>query len=245
MGAFFRLRAETAAALRELRQAYGRDRAAPWIAAFLLGSNLALLALPVAIVALEVLEVLPDIDRGWAHPGEEASWAEQLNHMQIGLCGVFLLIAYLRRGQILYLAWALLFGFVLIDDKFQYHETYGTWLARDLDLVSRGGLMAVEQGELLAWALAGLALVPLCLRALMVSHGRTRGHGVLFFGILAALAFCAIGLDVVHSVLDWRSLTLLEDGGEMLILAMACLMGYLLALKRPEASANRARHDRR
>lgn len=171
---------------------------------------------------------------------QDRGFAEMFQYLK--LAGLMLLLSALalRRRTWLYFAWAVLFGGVLIDDAFQLHEQVGLFLANTVGLVSPTRLLRpIDIGEALVFAVMGICLLGL----IVFSHRRSSdpkarktSQGLAL--LLGLLVICGVGLDLVHSVFESASSmgsfygtlanlsTVLEDGGEMVVLsAMLWLVG--------------------
>ena len=204
-------------------------RSDPWcvrLAVALFVANTLLLLWPVALVLLETRGLIPNIDRPWAHPGEDGSVAEFFNYGQVTLLVVFLFALFRHRGPV-YLAWAFVYGFVLLDDSLEYHETVGAFIAANVNLPAVAGQGGQAVGEILAWALAGLVFLPIILRALL-ARGLPKMDGFLFLACFGTLIFFAVVIDLVHAMIGGRPLLLIEDGGEMMILAFTAVLALTL-----------------
>lgn len=192
----------------------------------ILGVNLALIAVPVALELAEIAGLIADTPRDFINPARDRSLPEFFNYLQAGLTAAFLFLAWRRSRAVALLAWAAIFAFILLDDSLEYHEVVGAWLARTFALSGVEGLRAVDSGELLAWAIAGAVLLPLVAVAALRSDGVERGFALLIGLAFAALAFSGIVMDMVHVLLGSRVVTILEDGGEMLSIAAACVLSF-------------------
>ncbi len=215
------------AAFLATRDMFAGDRATRRFMGALLAANLGLIGLPVFLEGLEVLGLIPDTPRPWAHPGTEGSFSEILNYAQAGLAAVFLGLTWARTRSVVFLAWAAMFTFILLDDSLQYHEVVGAWLVDTLALPAFGDLRAQDTGEVLAWAMAGAVLIPLAVLAVLRSSGLERGFGLLMASTFVALVFFAVVVDMIHVALPWRAVMLVEDGGEMLSVAAACVLALV------------------
>ena len=87
-----------------------------------------------------------DVDRGYA---------EFFQYLKLLWTGLLLTGLCLRTRRWGYLAWALLFLYLLADDSFSLHENFGRTLADRLALQDAFGLRAIDFGELLVSATAG------------------------------------------------------------------------------------------
>jgi hypothetical protein len=137
------------------------------------------------------------------------------------LLGVVLLLLFWRERVAMYAALSLTFLLILIDDSLLLHETGGMYFARHFDVPSWIGLRALDVGELLVvvplGALAGAALVVAYRHTPMES----RHTANCLLSLLAALAFFAIVVDMVHALFvgSETGLTIVEDGGEQIVLS--------------------------
>jgi hypothetical protein len=166
-----------------------------------------------------------DIDR---------SFAEIFNYVQVVGCGLLLYRCHVKSGDLVYLAWALVFTFVVLDDSLMIHERVGKLLNTRLSLPALPGLRSHDTGELIVWAAASALLVP----ALVLGFRNSRQDAVEFGKVLtlifALLVFFAVVVDMLHMAAVPRSpsataiLTVVEDGGEMLSVALALAFSLLL-----------------
>jgi hypothetical protein len=114
------------------------------------------------------------------------------------MCAGLLVLLWLRSGAFVFLAWAATFAFVVADDALQYHERVGKKLAERCDLGAVAGLRPQDSGELLAWSLAGLALLVLGWVSFRRDAPTDRRDGVVFVPVLVSLIFFGMGLDMLH-----------------------------------------------
>ncbi len=173
----------------------------------------------------------------------ENGWPEQFAYAKEAASAGLLLLLWRRTSSGVFAAWAAVFACALVDDRLQVHERAGGWLARQLSLPEGvAGLRGQDLGELAVWGL--LAVFPLV--AVAVLHRRSpdpvraasRGMAV----VVAGYAFFGVVVDQLHSMtlggpLD-RTLGILEDGGELVLLSVAVsYAGALLVAargRRPE-----------
>ena len=195
----------------------------------LLGLNVALILLPVLLEMAERAALLTPMSRPFLHPTTDGSLQELFNYAQTGICAAMLGLVALRRHSVMALAWACVFGFVLIDDALMYHETFGAWLAQVLGLPALGGLRPVDLGELLAWALAGAVVAPIWITAFLRTSGTEQGLGLILLALFGGLVFFAVGVDLLHAAVPSQMLMVAEDGGEMIAIALACAVSLLWA----------------
>ncbi|MBN1783000.1 hypothetical protein JW948_17835 [bacterium] len=129
------------------------------------------------------------------------------------------------KGSLGYCSWALVFAFMLCDDIFRIHEKAGYGLAKSLSFAPALGFRMQDFGELAVWCAAGLILfltVALAYKTGTPAFRRISRDIVL---LLSGLFFFGVVVDMAHIALHpGRSadlvLTLLEDGGEMIMASL-------------------------
>lgn len=161
----------------------------------------------------------------------DGGYAEVFQYLKEYWTAIALFAVGWRAREGVYAAWALLFTYLLFDDALTIHETVGQTLATTWIQIPAIGLRAKDFGELTVSAFAGTAFLGL----IGYCYGRAsdRGRNVskdlaLLVGLLAFFGVC---LDMVHMVLEAlgvRALTLVEDGGEMIV--MSVIASYVVHL---------------
>jgi hypothetical protein len=138
---------------------------------------------------------------------------------------VLLLAGYAQRKRSLLLAaWSLLFVYVLADDAFALHETWGRVIAQHYGFIPMLGLRSVDFGELAVTTLAGGSLLLLIVLAHSRAAATLREASVDLLLLLMAFACCAVLFDMLHIAAPFgvprAAYTLLKDGGEMLVMTL-------------------------
>jgi hypothetical protein len=166
--------------------------------------------------------------------GRDRSYAEMFGYLKTMLI-VFLLISIPRVWKRpIYVAFILIFAFVLLDDAFQVHERFGLLFAEAFDPQPFGGLRPIDLGELLIWTMVGVPLLAATAFAVVRSPKDDRGNGLLLLGALAVLALFAGVIDMAHVALSgafWGAddvFAVIEDGGEQLTLSLTCGLAILI-----------------
>lgn len=131
-----------------------------------------------------------------------------------------------RTRQVVYVAWTALFGYLLLDDSFFIHEDGGAALAARFGYQGALGLRDLDFGELTVTAFAGLIFLTLILAAYLRSRRDARNASADLAVLVCVLAFFGVFIDMVHIVVEpaYGKLTLavIEDGGEMVAMSLAC-----------------------
>jgi hypothetical protein len=131
-----------------------------------------------------------------------------------------------------YLAWATVFLYIGLDDLLEIHEETGNSLALRYGFQETLGLRPRDIGELAIFAAVGLALLALVGVAYLRGSDRFRRHSERVFVLVALLAALGIGVDALHILFlhTWAGAMfgLIEDGGELIVLSVACWYVFVL-----------------
>ncbi|WP_432557399.1 hypothetical protein [Granulicoccus sp. GXG6511] len=199
--------------------------------------NLPALLLLGMLVVLDVLMIVVDavLHTGLGVAGpvwsvtQDGGYAEFLQYAKFAWCGL-LLVVLARTGRTkALLLWVPFIAYLALDDVLQIHENVGAWLAEVLQ-IPHFGLRSYHIGELLV-AVAAIAVgLGLVLIGCFFSRPVVRGIFIDILLLVGLMAFFAVGVDAVHSLLGAFApiemvLGLVEDGGEML--ALSLLVAYL------------------
>lgn len=168
---------------------------------------------------------------------EERGFPEVFQYVKLFWTVVMLMMLFAHRRRPIFCSWGVLFLYLLVDDAGALHEHIGEWIAETLDFAPMFGLKAHDFGELAVSAVAGTTLLSLIGVAHVFSTPAERRFSVAMAGLLAALVFFGVGVDMLHSALDTIPgsdlLTLIEDGGEMLVVSATCTFVFAV-LQTPE-----------
>jgi hypothetical protein len=151
---------------------------------------------------------------------------------------VLLLSICVRTGAVGYIAWVMLFGYLLCDDALQVHERFGRYIATRLYFVPLLGLRARDFGELAVSAMSGALLLTLLAWFYVRGSDTFKQSTKHLLLLLLTVAFFGIFVDMLHVALKvmGRKVNLLlgvvEDGGEMI--AMSFVVWYVFLLNARE-----------
>lgn len=160
----------------------------------------------------------------------DRSYSEVFQYIkEFWIACLFLLIA-LRTRAIIYVAWSLIFLYLLADDSLGLHESVGGLLVRFFEIPRAFGLRGQDFGELLVTAIAAGILFSFLFIAYYFASQVSRKNTHYLLALVAGIGFFGVFVDMVHQIVPWgKSLFgLIEDGGEMVI--MSLVLGYCLAL---------------
>ena len=164
---------------------------------------------------------------------EDQSYAEIFQYIKELWLAIILGFGYWQCQKILFLAWALLFGYLLLDDSLGIHELAGSNLSEIFQFPDIFGLRGVDLGEILFSITVGIFFLIFIGWAYSRSDSIARKQGKFLTFFLLALAVTGILFDTIHvAIYDDRYLNLifavLEDGGEQII--MSCTLAFVYAL---------------
>jgi hypothetical protein len=160
----------------------------------------------------------------------ERGHPEAFQHLKEAGVSMLLFVLAWRARVALHAAWALLFLYLLLDDALQVHERVGGRIALRAGFVSAMRLRAQDFGELAVSLAVGSLFFALIASLYRRAPGSARAatHGLAV--LLAALVFFGIVIDLAHIAVPIVGFSMVEDGGEMLV--MSALLAYALHLVR-------------
>lgn len=215
-------------AFREIRTMYRTDRPSRSFVLLLICLNLVAIAVPFMIEALRSLGASPYDLPPFLNISRDGSLPEMLNYGQAALCALLLAGLGLRHKEHMFLAWSLVFAFVALDDAARFHERGGLLFAQTFELAPLPGLRARDTGEIIVWFAVALGLLTPLVWSFRRSGPRERGFGSVFLLLFGCLVGFAVVMDLLHVVTGSRLLAYMEDGGEMLSVALACCCAFIL-----------------
>ena len=125
---------------------------------------------------------------------------------------------YRSRRSPVYLAWSLVFCYLLLDDSLRIHEVTGEWLADGLNLKAVAGIDARDLGQVAVSAAAGTVLLGLAVLATIRDRSPARALTVGLGLSVVGLAVFGVVTDVIDAI---DLFGLVEDGGEMVVMSYA------------------------
>lgn len=164
--------------------------------------------------------------------GRDRSLAEIVGYGFSFLAAVLFFLVWMERQSRALMFLFLLMTFIWLDDAARYHERVGGWLSDALSLSAVGGLRAQDLGELLAWALAGIVLLSALVFAMMRRSPGDLGILGLVFMCFLLLVACGVVFDMLHVLAPFDLggvIGVLEDGGEMIALALIAIIAIGVA----------------
>ena len=159
----------------------------------------------------------------------EGGLAETFQYAKESFIAGVLALQAVRWRSATFLLWALLFGYLALDDSLALHEQGGAALAAALQLRPAWGLRAIDLGELVV--AAAVAFAVMLMLAAIVWRGRAslRRVSAQLSMLIVLLAVCGVGFDMLHVVAFSHGIPgmgIAEDGGEMAVMSLivACVV---------------------
>jgi hypothetical protein len=154
------------------------------------------------------------------------------------LATVFLLVRVARQDhRPALLAWAAVFGYLLLDDLVRFHERTGegvvSLLHDDPDRYLVGGMRTQDLGEIAILVAVGLPLLTILAVNYVRGSAASRRTDRTFAVLLIVMTGFAVVVDLVADVFTANAvrfvLTLIEDGGELVMLSLIASYAFSLA----------------
>jgi len=165
------------------------------------------------------------------------------------ISALFVCIA-IKRASYSFLAWFLLFLYLLLDDSLSLHENIGSYLMSSYSFETPMGLRLQDVGELIVSAIAGSILLLIFVLAYRKGRDFFKITTFNMLYLFLALVFFGVFFDVVAVMIYGGDSTLafffdvFEDGGEMIVASFMFWYAVLIldAEKLPISLINSVRH---
>lgn len=162
---------------------------------------------------------------------QDGGFAEVFQYIKEFWIFLLLTFGYWQRKNLVYLSWALFFGYLLLDDFLSIHEIIGAMIGNFLHFPTVLNLQSSDFGEIIFLATMGIIfLTPIAYNHAQSKY-RARKHSNFLIFFLLALIISAVILDVVHAALGINPLLdlifgLLEDGSEHVVISLTLAFVY-------------------
>lgn len=154
----------------------------------------------------------------------DRSMPEWFSYGMLATSSIVLLQAFFRERSPLLISFSAILLLMLVDDSMEIHERAGAIISTSMEYVSIAGLDPKDTGEMLAYGLMVLIIMPLVIYGVARTPlSEWRRYYILSI-LVGLLGFFAVGIDLIHEPIcrevarSWRCfqiVDLLEDGGEM------------------------------
>lgn len=148
--------------------------------------------------------------------------------LELASCVTFSLFAWCYRKKHWYM-WAIILFVVFLDDAFKLHETVGHLVSVELNI-------APAAGDLIGFAATGLLSAVFWIAGLRMIPDQQELCAYLVFTVyFSVLMFFGVAVDAAHELLgatiSQTIFTLIEDGGELMMVALISLSSLGMLLK--------------
>ncbi|KAM3103480.1 hypothetical protein ACKFKF_00290 [Phormidesmis sp. 146-12] len=138
----------------------------------------------------------------------------------------------LERRSILYLSWASLFVYLLLDDSLHIHERLGESISIKFAFSDLLGIRAIDLGELIVSGAFGLTFLIFIAVSYQFGDSKFRRTSKRLTFLMLILVLFGVVIDMIHGVLNFTKISsligLLEDGGEMLVMSTIVCFAFSL-----------------
>lgn len=171
--------------------------------------------------------------------GSDNSIGEYIQYVKWLLITVLFVSIGIKRSDLNYLSWALLFAYLLADDSLGLHENIGEYLVQFMNFIpSMGGLRLQDIGELLVSAIAGSVLLLVAIWAYKTSDEfykvTTKGMFILFIIlVLFGVVFDVVAVMIYTGNVSAFIYDVIEDGGEMFVASF--MFWYIIIVSKAES----------
>jgi hypothetical protein len=147
---------------------------------------------------------------------------------------ILFLILGVKHRKLLFVTYATLFLYLLIDDSFEFHENFGAFIADMFQFQPQLGLRAIDFGEMAVTGFfGGLFAISITIFH-YYSDNPTRAISKKIILMVILLFLFGVVLDMVEIVVDHNLvasfLVILEEGGEMLVMSFITWFVFQLRL---------------
>ena len=165
---------------------------------------------------------------------DDSSFAEKFQYLKWLLIATLFLIISIKQSTFKYMAWALIFLYLLLDDSLEIHETFGAYLVQNSTSNAPFGLRMQDIGELLVTAIAGSILFSLLLWAYIKGNSVFKKITKEMLLLIAVLVLFGVGVDMLHQMFNVGRISnflfeIVEDGGEMFIASIMLWYTFIVS----------------
>lgn len=163
--------------------------------------------------------------------GHDHGYAEVYQYVKEFWIVVLMLTIFFKTKERGYIAWSLLFIYLLIDDAACIHERVGTVIASHLDFHPILGLRLQDIGELSVTAISASFLLTLIIYSCVIGSKIFRYITIDLLIFLMAIGFFGVFIDMAHMAFRLGRegnfmFRIIEDGGEMLTMSLVACYIY-------------------
>jgi len=222
------MRTDAVSPIRQLAKSFHERSATLFLVLLVVGD--------VAFIALHVLKHKTGLGGELLLLDQDRGHSEFYQYMKLFWICILTTYASFTFASKRYVAWTLLFAYLLLDDALQIHERGGRLIAAHLPFEPRFGLSMRAYGELAVTTVAGAALVCPLVWAYRSGSPIFRRISQDIALLVSILVLVGVVVDTAHSAVKPGGsldlvLTVIEDGGEMVSVSLILWYVFLLAIR--------------
>lgn len=162
---------------------------------------------------------------------KDGGYAEVFQYIKEFWIFVLLLMLAVKKSQVNYLAWSVLFVYLLLDDSLQIHERFGSYLVGYFEFQPMFQLRAQDFGELAVSMFFGFFIFTFIGVSYWFSDNIAKKTSKHLLILVISMVFFGVVVDMAHIAIPWgKSIWgLIEDGGEMMV--MSIIFWYVFHLR--------------
>ena len=173
---------------------------------------------------------------------QDSSLPEYFQYLKWLVIAVLFIVISIKQSSLTYIAWTLLFLYLLFDDSLELHEKYGADFIQYIKSAPPLGLRKQDVGELIVTAIAGGFLFTILAWAYLIGSEIFKKVTKEMLILIAILALFGVVIDMLGqtfgSMLDSINASkrlfdflygILEDGGEMFIGSIMLWYTYIVS----------------
>lgn len=173
---------------------------------------------------------------------QDSSLSEYFQYLKWLIIAILFIVISIKQSSLTYIAWTLLFLYLLFDDSLELHEKYGADFIQYINSTPPMGLRKQDVGELIVTAIAGGLLFTILAWAYLKGSEIFKNVTKEMLILIAILALFGVVIDMLGqtfgSMLDSINASkrlfdflygILEDGGEMFIGSIMLWYTYIVS----------------
>ena len=171
----------------------------------------------------------------------DGGYAEIFQYLKEIGSAVLLIGIYLKKRDIAFWIWILMFSYLFLDYSLRLHEYFGDVLVEFFNIQPALGLRADDFGEMLTVLLIGLVFLPVIIWAYLHASANFQLISKHLLAFICLLFVLGVVVDMFNSLFRSHGkiaflLSVVEDGGEMIV--MTAIISYFFWLYRNNGKIN-------
>lgn len=173
--------------------------------------------------------VIWDIESDW-------SYSEVFQYFKWMWVIILLLFVAKARWSLSYLAWLLVFSYILLDDSLMLHDNFADFVNSELSYTPPFGLSLYGLAELVFSAIIGGVLLMFVFISYWRGSSSFKKISLDLLLLFAFLVFFGVAVDFIHISFNFEGfgkflIGVIEDGGEMFVASLIVWYVFLLSVR--------------